>query len=67
MHMSIDRKKDTKTKILDAAFSVFAENGYQETTISDIVSKSGLSKGAIYHHYGSKKELFISLIDHWEI
>tara|TARA_A100001011_G_scaffold400807_1_gene519167 strand:+ start:3879 stop:4475 length:597 start_codon:yes stop_codon:yes gene_type:complete len=65
--MSIDRKKNTKTKILDAAFSVFAENGYQDTTISDIVSKSGLSKGAIYHHYGSKKELFISLIDHWEI
>ena len=35
--------------------------------MSHIVRESGLSKGAIYHYYGSKKDLFISLIDHWEI
>ena len=36
------------------------------TTMDDIVKKSSMSKGAIYHYYSSKKSLFLSLIDHWE-
>ena len=60
-------KEDKKNQILDAAFSVFVEKGYSETTMDDIVCKSKMSKGAIYHYYNSKKELFLSLIDHWEI
>ena len=59
--------KTTKNKILDAAFNVFVKNGFKDTTMSHIVKESGLSKGAIYHHYSSKKDLFISLIDHWEV
>ena len=59
--------KTTKNKILDAAFNVFVKNVYKDTTMSHIVKESGLSKGAIYHHYSSKKDLFISLIDHWEV
>ena len=34
--------------------------------MNDIANVSGLSKGAIYHHYISKRELFLSLIDYWE-
>ena len=60
-------KEDKKNQILDAAFSVFVEKGYSETTMDDIVCKSKMSKGAIYHYYNSKKDLFLSLIDHWEI
>jgi AcrR family transcriptional regulator len=65
--MVLDKQKDTKKKILDSAFNVFVSNGYNDTTMSHIVKESGLSKGAIYHYYSSKKELFASLIDHWEI
>ena len=65
--MVIEKQKDTKKRILDSAFSVFVSNGYNDTTMSHIVKKSGLSKGAIYHYYSSKKELFANLIDHWEI
>merc|ERR1712224_448042 len=54
-------------QILNAAFEVFVRKGYSKTTMDDIVEASNLSKGALYHYYGSKKELFISLIDHWEI
>ena len=61
------KNKTTKNKILDAAFNVFVRNGFNDTTMSHIVRESGLSKGAIYHHYNSKKDLFISLIDHWEV
>ena len=65
--MSINKQENTKKKILDSAFDVFVKNGYKDTTMSHIVRESGLSKGAIYHYYKSKKDLFISLIDHWEI
>tara|TARA_B100002051_G_C16744563_1_gene646627 strand:+ start:5932 stop:6519 length:588 start_codon:yes stop_codon:yes gene_type:complete len=62
-----DKIITTKNKILEAAFNVFVRNGYKDTTMAHIVRESGLSKGAIYHHYSSKKDLFISLIDHWEV
>tara|TARA_B100002051_G_C16437914_1_gene487483 strand:+ start:50 stop:640 length:591 start_codon:yes stop_codon:yes gene_type:complete len=65
--MDLAKQESTKKKILDAAFNVFVRNGFKDTTMSHIVNESGLSKGAIYHYYSSKKELFISLIDHWEI
>ena len=45
---------------------VFVEKGYANTRIDDIAEKVSLSKGAIYHHFCSKKELFLSLIAHWE-
>ena len=59
-------KDSTKNQILEAALHVFVKSGYSKTTMDDIVNESGLSKGAIYHHYGSKKELFLALIDYWE-
>jgi len=59
-------KDSTKTQILEAALHVFVKSGYSKTTMDDIVAKSGHSKGAIYHYYRSKKELFLALIDYWE-
>ena len=60
-------KEERQYQILEAAMEVFVENGYANTRMDDIVSQSGLSKGALYHHYPSKKDLFIALIDHWEV
>ena len=60
-------KEERQYQILEAAMEVFVLNGYANTRMDDIVSQSGLSKGALYHHYPSKKDLFISLIDHWEV
>ena len=56
-------KDKSKNQILEAALHVFVKKGYAETRMDDIVESSGLSKGAIYHHYSSKKDLFLSLID----
>ena len=55
-----------KNQILDAALQVFVKKGYSETRMDDIVHGSGMSKGAIYHHYDSKRALFLELIDFWE-
>ena len=64
--MNNKNKDKSKVQILEAAMKVFVKNGYAQTRMKDIAEISGLSKGAIYHHYESKKELFLSLIDYWE-
>ena len=57
---------NSKELILEAAMKVFVKKGYSQTRMEDIAIVSGLSKGAIYHHYDSKKSLFLALIDYWE-
>ena len=59
-------KDNSKEQILDAAMKVFVKNGFAQTRMEDIAEVSGLSKGAIYHHYDTKKDLFLALIDFWE-
>ena len=59
-------KENRKEQILKAALKLFVVNGYSDTRMDDIAIGSGLSKGAIYHHYASKNDLFIALIDYWE-
>ena len=66
MVMDNKSKDNSKEQILDAAMKVFVKNGFAQTRMEDIAEVSGLSKGAIYHHYDSKKDLFLALIDFWE-
>ena len=65
--MNRNNQTDRKNQILEAAFKVFVEKGYSKATMDDIVDSSGLSKWALYHYYKSKKDLFLSLIEHWEV
>ena len=60
------KREERRTQILNAAMRLFVVKGYSDTTVDDIVKKSGLSKGAIYHYFKSKNELFFALIDYWE-
>lgn len=53
----------SREKILNAAGEVFAQKGYDTATMQDITEKSGLSKGAIYHHFKSKEEIMQALGD----
>lgn len=50
--------KNTKDYILLEAFKLFLEKGYDKVSMSELVSVSGLSKGAFYHYFSSKEELF---------
>jgi len=59
-------KEERKSQIMDAAMKVITRKGFSNTRMDDIVNEAGLSKGAIYHHYESKKEIFLALIGHWE-
>ncbi len=51
----------TKKKIVSAAWKLFYEQGYDDTTVDDIVSESGTSKGSFYHYFSSKDALLSSL------
>ena len=48
---------ELKDKIIDSAYELFAENGYDKTTVADIINKAGCSKGGFYHHFKSKFEI----------
>ncbi|MCP4162036.1 MAG: TetR family transcriptional regulator [Deltaproteobacteria bacterium] len=52
----------TKISILDSALSLIYERGYSKTSLVDIAKQLGLTKGAVYWHFESKKDLFITLI-----
>ena len=50
--------EETVKLILDAASKLFVEKGYDGTSLQDIINETKLSKGAIYHHFSSKEEIF---------
>ena len=49
--------EETVKLILDTATKMFSEKGYDNTSLQDIINATKLSKGAIYHHFGSKEEI----------
>lgn len=54
-------KNNTKSKIVSAAWKLFYERGYDNTTVDDIVFESGTSKGSFYHYFEGKDALLSSL------
>src|SRR5699024_5951446 len=50
--------EETVKLILDVATHLFFEKGYDATSLQDIINETKLSKGAIYHHFSSKEEIF---------
>ena len=61
--------EETEHRILDSARRLFAEKGYEKTSIQDILNDLGdLSKGAIYHHFKSKEAILDRLNnDEWAV
>ena len=61
---AVRRKPEiSRGEILDAALACFSARGYHETSVDDIATRAGLSKGAIYWHFEGKRELFLALVD----
>ena len=55
--------KDTKERILEAALDMFSQNGYAGTNIRELTACLGLVKSSMYKHFGSKEEIWNSLLD----
>ena len=56
-----DRGEETRRRILAEAAEAFADRGYASTSLSDLVSATGLTKGAFYFHFASKEELALEV------
>lgn len=56
-------KEQTRERILDAAEKLFAEKGFYETAMDEIVQAAQISKGGVYFHFPSKEKLFFALLD----
>nr|WTB30753.1 TetR/AcrR family transcriptional regulator [Streptomyces sp. NBC_00830] len=57
------RAIQTRRSILVAAAAVFDERGYSSATISEILARAGVTKGALYFHFNSKEELALGVMD----
>lgn len=55
--------EQTVQLILDTASALFFQKGYDKTTLQDIIDATKLSKGAIYHHFASKEDIFYSICE----
>ena len=55
--MTTHGKRHAKQDIMDAAWKLFTEQGYDETTIAQIIELSGNSRSTFYHHFRGKDEL----------
>ncbi len=63
--MTQQRGEETRSRILDAAGELFAQRGYDATSVSDICERAGVTKGGFYHHFSSKEVIFLELRDRW--
>lgn len=54
-------KQNVKRRIVDAAWELFYEKGYDDTTVEDIIKLSDTSKGSFYYYFGSKDSLLDTL------
>ena len=53
----------TRAFLLQVAAEIFAERGYTEATMAELIARSGLTKGAFYFHFSSKEQLALAVID----
>jgi AcrR family transcriptional regulator len=57
---------ETRSKLVTAARHAFATKGYADSSMDDLTAEAGLTRGALYHHFGGKKGLLEAVIDQIE-
>jgi AcrR family transcriptional regulator len=58
MKRKADQAQATREAMLKAARAVFTERGYEDAATDEIVERAGVTRGALYHHFRDKKDLF---------
>jgi len=56
-------RQQTQKQIVDAAFELFANEGYSKTSIAVVAKNAGISKGLIYHYFDSKEAILEAIFD----
>lgn len=55
--------EETRATLLATARRVFCEYGYADTSMDDLTAQAGLTRGALYHHFGDKKGLLVAVVE----
>ena len=58
-----EKNQQTKRRIMESALKEFAEQGYGASSVNNICSCEGVSKGIIYHYFQTKDELYLACVD----
>ena len=58
-----ERSESTIAVLLKAARRLFVEKGYADTTLDQVANAAGLTKGAVYHHFRAKRDLFCAVYE----
>jgi AcrR family transcriptional regulator len=66
MSERIEKGISTRAKIVQTARRLFAARGYEGTSTETVLEESGVSRGALYHHFESKEDLFAAVLDEVE-
>lgn len=59
------KAENTRERIIECARTLFADKGYQKTTVIDISKAAGLSEAALYDHFRGKEDLLLTIPDLW--
>lgn len=54
---------DTRQEILDTALELFADQGYDKTSLREIAAQVGVTKAALYYHFRSKEDILVALVE----
>jgi len=61
MATQAERRESTRGAIVDAAQRHFADRGYDETSVAEILESADVSRGAMYHHFAAKDDVFAAV------
>ncbi|WP_034089636.1 TetR/AcrR family transcriptional regulator [Streptacidiphilus albus] len=54
---------DTRARIIDVALELFAEHGYEKTSLREIADRLGVTKAALYYHFRTKEDILAGIVD----
>ena len=63
MDRRVEQGRGTRQQLIETATKLFAARGYQNTPIEAVLEESGVSRGALYHHFDSKEALFEAVLE----
>jgi AcrR family transcriptional regulator len=63
MNKNVERGQATRAHLVDIATRLFAERGYDGTSIEAVLTESGVSRGSLYHHFPGKDALFWAVLE----
>lgn len=67
MNKKEQQRENTRINLLQIAHKEFSEKGFAKTALEDIVKKAGLTRGALYHQFAGKKQLFAAVFEKVQI